>query len=422
MIKGNLIVVPVQNSLIYLQPIYLQSANSAFPAFERIVVASPTKVVWATTLGGSLSLLLAQSGASPPPSASPSPAPSGGPTASPTPSASSGPGSSPPADDVAALIAYANQHFELAQEALRKGDFATYGAEIAKVQQALQRLDVLVPSSSSPQPLGSGWLACGRFVWRPAVPWPAPGCGRSRWPASWHGAGSSCSRCRCSSCPASSGWVRSSARPRSRPNGPTTGLVVRIALVAGLALAALVAGTVVAAASEISLVQAGAAGCRSIRHPPAAATIGLLGRVVLIRLLSLVPLAIALAIGLPRLGQITYLELTAPTDLVTPIALRVAAQAPEVVGLIGLAWLVGEAWAGLAVRLVVLRGERVAAAFIGSVVLCLRRPVSIVGSRARVPGPGVRRTGARDRPDQLVLGDRPERLAGRRRARPERAW
>ncbi len=151
-IKGNLIVVPVQNSLIYLQPIYLQSANSAFPAFERIVVASPTKVVWATTLGGSLSLLLAQSGASPPPSASPSPAPSGGPTASPTPSASSGPGSSPPADDVAALIAYANQHFELAQEALRKGDFATYGAEIAKVQQALQRLDVLVPSSSSPQP------------------------------------------------------------------------------------------------------------------------------------------------------------------------------------------------------------------------------------------------------------------------------
>ena len=163
------------------------------------------------------------------------------------------------------------------------------------------------------------------------------------------------------------------------PNGPTAGLVVRITLVAGLALAALIAGTVVAAASEISLVQAGQLGADPSEHPPAAATVGLLGRVVLIRLLSLVPLAIALAIGLPRLGQITYLELTAPTDLVTPIALRVAAQAPEVVGLIGLAWLVGEAWAGLAVRLVVLRGERVAAAFIGSVVLCLRRPVSIVG-------------------------------------------
>jgi len=53
---------------------------------------------------------------------------------------------------VAALIAYANQHFELAQTALRDGDFATYGAEIAKVQQALLQLSQLVPPSASPKP------------------------------------------------------------------------------------------------------------------------------------------------------------------------------------------------------------------------------------------------------------------------------
>ena len=35
---------------------------------------------------------------------------------------------------------YANDHFELAQAALRDGDFATYGEEIAKVEAALQRL------------------------------------------------------------------------------------------------------------------------------------------------------------------------------------------------------------------------------------------------------------------------------------------
>ena len=39
-IRGNLIVVPVGDSLIYLQPVYLQSTSSKFPAFERIVVAS----------------------------------------------------------------------------------------------------------------------------------------------------------------------------------------------------------------------------------------------------------------------------------------------------------------------------------------------------------------------------------------------
>ena len=57
-----------------------------------------------------------------------------------------------PAGNVAALIAYANQHFELAQAALRNGDFATYGVEIAKVQQALQELNQLVPPATSPNP------------------------------------------------------------------------------------------------------------------------------------------------------------------------------------------------------------------------------------------------------------------------------
>ena len=146
-IKGNLIVIPVQNSLIYLQPVYLQSANSAFPAFERIIVATPTRVVWDTNLAGALSQLLAGGpGASPPPSSSPSPGPSSSPAASP----SAGPTSSPPAGDVSALVAYANQHFELAQAALRNGDFATYGTEIAKVQEALRQLSQLVAPSSSP--------------------------------------------------------------------------------------------------------------------------------------------------------------------------------------------------------------------------------------------------------------------------------
>ena len=50
------------------------------------------------------------------------------------------------------LIAYANTHFELAQQALRDGDFARYGAEIALVQAALQRLQVLAPGLAIPSP------------------------------------------------------------------------------------------------------------------------------------------------------------------------------------------------------------------------------------------------------------------------------
>ena len=153
------------------------------------------------------------------------------------------------------------------------------------------------------------------------------------------------------------------------PNGPTAGLIVRLALVIILGLATLVLGTIIGAAAEVALVEPGSSG-----RP------GLLGRVSLVRLVSLVPIALALALGLPRVGQAAYLELTAPTNLTDPIALRVVVQVPEVVGLIALAWAAGEAWGGLAVRLVVLRRVGVLAALTGAIGLVVRRPLAMLAA------------------------------------------
>jgi hypothetical protein len=150
-IRGNLIVVPLDDSLIYLQPVYLQSTGSSFPEFRRIVVASPRQVVWSETLGDALRLLLAAEGG-----AEPTPTPTPG--ASPTPAPSATPEASPGAElptDVPGLIEFANAHFELAQAALRNGDFGRYGTEIALVEAALQRLQVLAPGLASPLPEAS---------------------------------------------------------------------------------------------------------------------------------------------------------------------------------------------------------------------------------------------------------------------------
>jgi uncharacterized membrane protein (UPF0182 family) len=151
-IRGNLIVVPVGDSLVYLQPVYLQATSAKFPAFQKIIVASPTKVVWGDTLRQALNLLLAAQGGGPGPSPAPTPTPTPGPTATPGPPGSPGPGPTPPAGDVAALVDYANRHFELAQEALRNSDFARYGAEIELVKQALAQLELLVGPSGSAAP------------------------------------------------------------------------------------------------------------------------------------------------------------------------------------------------------------------------------------------------------------------------------
>jgi uncharacterized protein len=144
-IRGNLIVIPVGDALIYLQPVYLQSTSSKFPEFQRIVVASPTTVVWGRTLAESLQLLLAGGGQpGPTPTPESTPGPGASPTLGPT---TVGPGLP---SDTPGLIAYANEHFQLAQQALRDGDFARYGQEIELVREALARLDQLAGPSPTP--------------------------------------------------------------------------------------------------------------------------------------------------------------------------------------------------------------------------------------------------------------------------------
>jgi hypothetical protein len=135
-IRGNLIVVPVGGSFVYLEPIYLQSTSSAFPQFTKIVVATPSKVAWADTLAEALRLAVGEPtgpGPTPGPQPTPRPRPTPGPGATP------GTGEELPAD-VDGLIAFANEHFERAQQAVGAGDYETYGREMALVKAALERL------------------------------------------------------------------------------------------------------------------------------------------------------------------------------------------------------------------------------------------------------------------------------------------
>ncbi len=154
-IRGNLIVVPVGDSLLYLQPVYLQSTGAAFPEFQRIIVGSASEIVWAETLGEALEQLIEAQGGAPSPTPEPTPAPSPGASPAPSGTPEPGPTGTPGPDgfptDVPGLIAYANEHFELAQQALRDGDFGRYGEEQALVDAALARLLELT-GGASPAP------------------------------------------------------------------------------------------------------------------------------------------------------------------------------------------------------------------------------------------------------------------------------
>jgi uncharacterized protein len=142
-IIGNLLVMPIDGSLLYVQPLYLQSSTTALPQLKRVIVfyrASTSAGV--TLIGGqqqvamqpTLAAALAQIFGSAPPAAS-SGTP-GAPTTPTTPTTPTGPVSA----RVKGLIAQANSEFQAAQTALQSGDFAGYGKHIKALSATLKTL------------------------------------------------------------------------------------------------------------------------------------------------------------------------------------------------------------------------------------------------------------------------------------------
>ncbi len=56
-IRGNLLSIPINNSVLYIEPIFLQSNNSRLPQLTKVVVGYKEKVVWADDLKSALSKL-----------------------------------------------------------------------------------------------------------------------------------------------------------------------------------------------------------------------------------------------------------------------------------------------------------------------------------------------------------------------------
>ncbi|MDE3101873.1 MAG: UPF0182 family protein [Chloroflexota bacterium] len=141
-IRGNMLVLPAGNSFIYVEPIFVQGGQGRIPELRKVIVATQDRVVMEDTFAAALADVFTQtvSGAppaSPPPGASASPSPSASPSATPAGTASPAPSG---AATVAQLVKQASDQFDAAQAALRAGDFAEYGRQIAALQDTLTKL------------------------------------------------------------------------------------------------------------------------------------------------------------------------------------------------------------------------------------------------------------------------------------------
>ncbi|RME79493.1 MAG: UPF0182 family protein, partial [Chloroflexi bacterium] len=125
-IRGNLLVLPIDNSLMYVEPLYLRAENGQIPELKRVILAAGDRIVMRPNLEEALTALFG--GTAPAPTTPVAEAP-------PAPGESNLlPGT------VGELARTAAAHYEAAQEALRRGDWAAYGEELNKMESALKAL------------------------------------------------------------------------------------------------------------------------------------------------------------------------------------------------------------------------------------------------------------------------------------------
>ena len=131
--QGNLLVVPIGNSFLYFEPIYLRANQaSSLPELKKVILADQTQVVYTDTLQEAIDQLVGTN-TGPPPVNQP-------------------PVTITPAVivQITDLVTQANQHYTAAYQALASGDLATFASEMKTVGQLLTQLQALTGTGSAP--------------------------------------------------------------------------------------------------------------------------------------------------------------------------------------------------------------------------------------------------------------------------------
>ncbi len=125
-IRGNLLLIPLGESILFVEPVFLQAEAGGLPELKRVIVAAGDQIAMQPTLGESIAAIF------------------GVEVSLPTepvvkPSAPAEP-EEPIAADIAGLIEEAQQHYNQAQQYLKVGDWAGYGKELDALKAVLDRL------------------------------------------------------------------------------------------------------------------------------------------------------------------------------------------------------------------------------------------------------------------------------------------
>jgi uncharacterized membrane protein (UPF0182 family) len=122
-----LLVIPIEESLLYIQPLYLRAEKGKIPELRRVIVVAEDRMAMEPTLEASLNRLFGDGALQQQTDA---------PTATTeTPNATVAPTGS----EAQKLIEQARQSYDRAMDARREGDWTKFGEELKKVGHLLEQ-------------------------------------------------------------------------------------------------------------------------------------------------------------------------------------------------------------------------------------------------------------------------------------------
>jgi len=128
-IQGTLLVIPIEESLVYIRPLYLRAAGGRIPELKRVIVAYQNQIVMEETLEAGLARIFPPTAGAP---AAAEPRPAG--AAVPEEAAAA------PVTEMATLAEQAREHYRRALAAQREGNWALYGEEIRRLGEVLEQM------------------------------------------------------------------------------------------------------------------------------------------------------------------------------------------------------------------------------------------------------------------------------------------
>jgi uncharacterized membrane protein (UPF0182 family) len=137
--RGNLLIIPIDTSLLYVEPLYLIAENSNLPELKRVIVAFGNKIVMEPTLDAALKAIFGNLDST---------------SIKPINTESTAGATSPGGiseQSIDQLIQLAREYYDKADLSIKEGDWQAYGENLTSLNNVLSQLEQLSGLKPEPQ-------------------------------------------------------------------------------------------------------------------------------------------------------------------------------------------------------------------------------------------------------------------------------